>query len=393
MIKSHHRFRQWLSRRGNELWTLIQTWSPERVLGAGLSLTLVYSCIFWWSYLPRIQTDLNVSVCWPGLNFCSALKNPSEEFWQALLVIKAALGAMAGIGFLLCRGYERAALRLLAIGSVIKLGLYLLDYRLMGNFHSMPIFLSFIYILRPKDLHAAQLTLVMFYFLAGTLKLNLEWLSGQALWTPRVWTMPDLMPWGLAGVVILELCLIWLLLMPSRILKFLVWLTLVAFHCVSYNWVGWFYPAIMLTMILFMPMMWRRSSPGWRLTRWGIGSVLVLLVAHGLPHVDQFQLRSTPLSLEGSARAYTLNMIDARPTCVASLLMRIGRDRLDVIPNMREYGVRTSCDPLLLKAFAISLCRSEDSRSLVQMRMASRRGFARQAEKVISEQFECGELQ
>jgi len=303
------------------------------------------------------------------------------------------LGGLAGIGFLVGRGRERIALWLLACGSLLKLGLYLLDYRLMGNFHSMPIFLSFIYFLRPKDLNAAQLTLVMFYFLAGTLKLNLEWLSGQALWTPRVWKLTELMPWGLAGVVILELCLIWLLLMPSRPLRFLIWFTLVAFHLVSYNWVGWFYPAIMLTMILFMPFMWRKASSNWRLTRWGAASMMVLILAHSLPHFEDFKLRGTPLSLEGSARAYTLNMIDARPTCIASLMMKVGGDRLDVIPNMREYGVRTSCDPLLLKAYAVSICRSEDPRSMVQIRLASRRGFVRNVEKLASEQLECGELQ
>ena len=164
---------------------------------------------------------------------------------------------------------------------------------------------------------------MLFYFWAGTLKLNWEWVSGGALYRP-LWllTGPAVVA-ACAYVVVLELVIVWGLLSRR---SWIFWSSLaqvLLFHVMSFAVVGWFYPLLMFALLAIFPL--ARCIPGappepasasassggacrGRRSRWRSRFSLVQLTTHLYPG---------DTAITGEGRLFALHMFDARVVCEA----------------------------------------------------------------------------
>jgi hypothetical protein len=358
--------------------------------GALLALSHVVTLVFW-----TVSRDLGrllgqspeSAICWPFFEDCWRLRPVPRAAVHAALVV---YGALAVGGTVLFLG-RRAWRRWLALGYValcamnlLKAALFVLDYRLMGNYHYMLFIISFAYLFWPAKALVCRLLIVGFYVSAGSLKLNAEWLSGAALLRPALFTgwLGDA---SLAYVVLLELVLVFGLLAENALVFYATFAQLVAFHIYSWHIVGYFYPCIMFCLLAIFPLCRtagddRGSSLGarliaLRLPRSSWAALALYAAAQLAPH-----LFPGDVALTGEGRIFALNMLDAKSECSVSLITTEGSAHTEHATLRPGLGVRTRCDPIVYFAGARGLCQALGGRGEVDLGLVSRRatdGFYR----------------
>ncbi len=290
--------------------------------GCFLSLTHVVTFFFFhnngtvYNFLTKNANTL----CWPQLPFCEYLRFLSPAGVQVLLYVylcmalfavflflysaclKSSLFVSSGIGasgegvsglsvseLSVSKKPVLYAYCLLLIINIIKVYIFFMDYRFMGNYHYMPFLISFVFLFIPQKLFFIPLLIVCFYFFAGLLKVsNLDWLTGLAF--PENLNFPLFFNENIKlilcfYVVCLEIIGVWFLVFiqtnckgkellsfftffkrktlarKSRsmdiktIWKIMIYFQLILFHALSYFIVGYFYPLIMfclLSLFFFM---------------------------------------------------------------------------------------------------------------------------------------------
>lgn len=203
--------------------------------GAFLCAALVINAVEW----IRIGAAFREPIHWPIVSFAEAL-HPYAALLTWAMLLSAAVGVI--VFALLKRadwGYG-----LLAAALAFKLSLFFQDYGYMGNYHLMQHWLVLAYLVWPRKTLALPLLIVVFYFFAGTLKFNDEWLTGATLLRLPPLPMAVLTPL-LYLVIPLEIAVVWFFLIGPPWAR---WGTLglyVFFHVFSYWVVGYYYPAQM----------------------------------------------------------------------------------------------------------------------------------------------------
>lgn len=336
-----------------------------RWFGGLLSFSFVLSLLIYSEdRVLGVLSRSDLVVCWPLLPYCESWRIFSYNFWFGILALQGALSLFALERFWRAKegGNGVKAVRtgcwLLLAAALVKTLVQLQDYRLLSNYHFMHLLVSFAYLLLPGKKSGLQLLIVSFYFFAGWLKLNREWLSGSALWQPIVAIPETIMLLGTVGIVILEFVLVWGVLYASEARRWTTWTLLVLFHLVSFVWVGFMYPSLMLIIITLFPLIWqlepnerfswRKMSPIFSL------ALVVLTAGHVISHFP-----GSDSALFTRNRIFALNMIDARTQCVAMVQIRRpgGVTFLDIAGN--DFAVRTACDPIMYEGFLKRLCKEQ----------------------------------
>ncbi len=279
-------------------------------------------------------------------------------------------------GWLFWRSQTRIAYSLLFALTVFKYLCLLLDYRMMGNYHYMPFLVSFFFLFIPQKSLSLRFLITLFYVAAGSLKFNLEWLSGASIGEKPDFLPQILFEYSCAYVVALETLMVWLLWSKRRWLRFAGLAQLVLFHAVSWYWVGYFYPLIMASLLSIYPLGWHSSRDAqWRnrdsardahpgllesaskLRRTAQLALMIYILLQVLPH-----LSSADSALDGTSRILSLNMYDARSVCTGAIFLHYndGEQTKTVAyrPDLHT-GVRIHCDPILFEAEAHNLCRDQ----------------------------------
>jgi hypothetical protein len=361
-----------------------------RLFGSALALTHFFTYFFWRSLLPEALTDPFTAYCWPFFTSCYRLHGGDTAWWSAMFLAYALFSIIVGALFQSRRSAFWAWLGL-AILSLWKVGLFVLDYRFMGNYHIMPLFATLPFLFLPKKIETVRYLICLFYFFAGYLKTNPEWLSGAALGGPGWFTDTGLFPVALAYVIVLEMVFVWGLLVPWRGLRWAALAQFVAFHSLSWTWVGWFYPAIMACLLAIFPMSWREkpASDPLRLPP----SVIAFLFLFALIQVVPQAIYGPLFTLDGRIRLLSLNMFDARANCMGSILVRFEDETLDLFPNYGAYGVRIRCDPILFLAEAASICRANQKHATfrgVDVYLVARQTTGQDAYRILDRPNFCG---
>jgi hypothetical protein len=306
-------------------------------------------------------------ICWPMLPGCGALRVLLP--WQVGVWLGAIGLCAAGSFALFLRRHAAAPLFLLA-GEVLLLALLAQDLRLRRNQHYLLAFTTLAYLFVPGTLRALRGLLVLFYFWAGTLKLNEEWLSGAALYGPVPFTGLVLRA-GCAWVVVLELVLVWGLLSQRRWLFWVTLLQLALFEVASAPIVGFFYPLLMAGLLTLF---WL-SRPGREAPQdapgaegRGAGPGLDLVAPRTVPAgawalwLAFSLLQAVPrlfpgdTAITGEGRLFALHMFDAKVECASRATLRNGGQAVQVFDLSQGLAVRVACDPLVARARALSLC-------------------------------------
>src|SRR5499426_2010967 len=225
-----------------------------RWYGVAMAVLHVVTYLFWVDQ--RIAAYVNAQaepICWPLVPACEELRVLSAPGVALLLRAYFAAAIGAGILFASRRLVPWAYASLVAV-SVLKLAIMLLDYRLRMNQHYMAFFATFAYLFVPAKRDVLRVLITLFYFWAGTLKLNWEWISGAGLYRPM---------WPFSGVgvvvacvyvIVLELVVAWGLLAKHAWIFWAALAQFLLFHAMSWQVVGFFYPLLMFAILAIFPL-------------------------------------------------------------------------------------------------------------------------------------------
>lgn len=336
-----------------------------RIYGAVLSA--LHVLFAWWilhdGHLLLLAPGAD-PVCWPLVPFCESLRIFPLPVLTAIVQMHAAL-ALAATALFARPRTAPAAMRLLALLVAVEIGILSLDFRLRRNQHYMALATTLTFLALPGRRDTLRVLIVLFYVWAGALKLDVEWLSGAALYRP-LWLFTGRgIPAACIYVVAMELVLVWGLLARRAGWFWSALAQVLVFHVFSWGIVGYFYPVLMFGILSIFPLCRIRPLPAAatssllrdfltaRAARPVYVAAALFSVLQAVPH-----LYPGDTALTGEGRLYGLNMFDARVECetVAKVTLADGRQRIQPLALSRE--TRTRCDPLVARAGALALCRS-----------------------------------
>jgi hypothetical protein len=338
-----------------------------RWYGVAMAFLHVVTYLFWVDQ--RIAAYVNAQaepICWPLMPACEKLRVLSAP--GVALLLRAYFAAAIGAGLLFAsRRLVPWAYAGLVLVNALKLAIMLLDYRLRMNQHYMGFFATFAYLFVPGKRDALRVLVTLFYFWAGTLKLNWEWLSGAGLYRP-MW------PFSGAGVVaacayviVLEIGVTWGLLARRAWIFWAALAQFLLFHAMSWQVVGFFYPLLMFAILAIFPLsrlVPPRDPPGGLLAAlcrgreaWPVYALaaffsLLQLVPYAFPG-DR--------TLTGEGRLYALHMFDARATCAGWADLHNADGTATRRDLKLPLDTRIACDPIVYFNRARNLCRQRDA--------------------------------
>jgi len=364
-----------------------------RVYGAALALLNVLTVQYWRvSGEQTVMSRATEPICWPLVPNCAALRVLSDGEVHRLLQLFT-LGAVVVAALFLRRRLVPAAWTGLLALNLVKLGLLALDYRLRHNQHYMALWVAAVFLFVPGKRDALRVLIVLFYFWAGTLKLNWEWISGADLYRPLWFFTGAGVVAACAYVVVMELGISWGLL-ASRAWIFWAALAQIAlFHVMSWAIVDFFYPLLMFLLLSIYPLvrLWppgdRRGllQPLWR------GRLRPAVYA---PAVAFSLLQLTPYAfpgdraITGEGRLYALHMFDARVYCDAYAAVRGHDGSVRRVDLQLTSMPRIDCDPIVIFNRARNLCigksRLATDVAELDLRLAARRTTDPELREVIN---------
>lgn len=330
-----------------------------RYFGSLLGLTHVLTCLFWLTSPNHYVSALTDSLplCWPFLHGCEDWGRLSPQTVIVLLTLYTAVSAASAFAFLYTKTVL-PAFALLATASLIKLGIFLLDYRLSGNYHYMHFWVLFAYFFAVHKALTIRFLLVGFYLGAGVIKLNREWLTGAIFPVGTILTGQWLKV-ACAYVVVLELVLVFGLFAKRRWIFWVTLTQLFIFHAVSYFYVGFYYPSLFFCFLALFVMCEVKQGQPLRIFQlaelpWNSRAILAGFV--GLQLIPW--VLGGDRALDGRGRLLSLTMFDARPQCEMRIVARfsVGEERLPA-RYASMVDPRLICDPHVMLADARHYCR------------------------------------
>src|SRR6267142_4574789 len=338
-----------------------------RWYGGALAFLHVVTYLYWVDQ--RIAAFVGTGaepICWPLVPDCGALRILSPA--GVALALRAYFAAAVGTGLLFAsQRLVPWAYAGLVLVNALKLAIMLLDYRLRMNQHYMAFFATFAYLFVPAKRDGLRVLVTLFYFWAGTLKLNWEWISGAGLYRPM---------WPFAGmgivvacvyVIVLELVVAWGLLARRAWIFWAAFAQFLVFHALSWQVVGFFYPLLMLAILAIFPLsrlVEPRDTPdGLLASLWkgrGPRSAYAIAAVFSLLQLVPYTFPGDR-TLTGEGRLYALHMFDARPTCSGWAELR-GADGAATRRDLKlSLDTRIACDPIVYFNRARNLCRQRDA--------------------------------
>ena len=339
-----------------------------RIYGGALAFLHVLSFLTWQTVQPldNILGSGKTAICWPFFENCGAYRFLSSAGVDYVLWLYLALGLVSVVLFIPKRLLPYAYWMLLAI-NLFKILIWLQDYRLRLNQHYMALFVSLIFLLLPNKRRLLQYQIVAFYFWAGTLKLNREWLSGAALYNKPLGVPVELIPQACAYVLILELFIVFGLFSKNRWIFWSTFAQLILFHVTSWTVVGFFYPSLMFAILIIFPLARlfapQETTPSLSRLFSGYEPVSTfgfLLIFSLLQTVHWFFPGDTAVTGEG--RLFALHMFDARIVCAAQVTLHGTNGQAKEVPLTVPLTVRIRCDPIVYLSLGNSLCRTYQKR-------------------------------
>ena len=341
--------------------------------GCALSLAHIVTFFFW--NKPSIVNTWMVqnenTLCWPHFPFCESLQLSSPAIAGGVLYVYLCISVLSAV-FFLNKKTVKVAYFLFLLALFTKYGIFLMDYRFMGNYHYMHFIISLVYLFIPQKMFFIPLFIVLFYFFAGLLKTtNMEWLTGLALFKPPpVFISEEVLKILCFLVVLLETVGVWFLILKTRIREG-IFFCFVVFHAVSYYFVGYYYPLIMFTLISIFPLKWSQKQEDQKqedqkqgnqksfsvfLSRSNYRAGGVCLVVFCFCQLMPFLIKGDS-SLTGEGRLFSLNMFDANTYCRSQARVRFKNRTVEVPLPHEPLEVRIHCDPYVYFYQAQQLCQ------------------------------------
>jgi hypothetical protein len=282
---------------------------------------------------------------------------------DAVLYAYAALSLASAALFLLGPRRTGWAFAALLVLELLKAAIVFQDFRLRLNQHYMHGLVSLCFLFVPGKREVIRVLIAGFYFWAGALKLNTEWLSGAALYnTDTFWIPGPLLPYACAYVVVLEMGVVFGLFAKRAWMFWGALAQFALFHVFSWPVVGFYYPLLMFGLLALYPLC--RLLPAAasdatlaellhgrirRQTAWVLAGFSALqLVPMAIPGDS---------ALTGEGRIFAVHMFDAKIFCEADYILTERNGSVRHLEPGVAYPPRIRCDPLLHWNYARHLCR------------------------------------
>lgn len=289
--------------------------------------------------------------CWAYFPGCDVLHVPSKLFWLSYF---AGYVALAGVSlYCFFKNKVRAAYFSLLALTAVKTLFLVIDRSFMGNYHFMHLLYSLVFLVFPQKQFSLKILGAWFYLAAGSLKLNIEWLSGAAVGGGPAFLPPILQQWSYAYVVILELIVVWGLFARDSRIRWFAFVQFFIFHVVSFYWVGYFYPVIALSMLMVFPFSWLAGSTEPLVSKPILALIATLSVFQALAFISD----KDP-AIFTHRRLVSMNMYDARSICATNFLLHQEGKVIAYNPDLKPFGVRVRCDTNLVLNQAKNLCKN-----------------------------------
>jgi hypothetical protein len=337
-----------------------------RIYGAALAALHVLTAAYWIDQRTIAFLHSRAeAICWPIFQECERLRvlGPAGLSWAFLLYLLAAIGV--GLAFLSGPQATRGAYWGLVGLNVLKAVIMLLDFRLRMNQHYMAFAATAAFLFVPGKRSAVRVLVVLFYFWAGTLKLNWEWISGAGLYRP-IWLFSGVgIIVACVYVIVLELVVSWGLLARRGVLFWPALGQFVVFHVFSWPVVGFFYPLLMFSILSIFPMCRRipagdaRTDESLLVALWrgrAAWSTYATAAAFSILQLTPQAYPGDPV-LTGEGRLYALHMFDARPVCNGYAVLRHADGTRTERDLKLPLDTRIACDPVVFYNRARTLCR------------------------------------
>jgi hypothetical protein len=346
---------------------------------SGLTFAHLVTAIRWYGFsIWGLYDNSSIkSACYPFFSQCLKVSFDNPYPIKYLLITYITLSCLFFIPLLLNK--KKIALFIFLLLFAIKTFIFVSRYNIMGNYHIMHLSLIIGILLCYGQSTLYRLIVCLQYFFAGLLKINMEWLSGAAMVS-----YPRLLPEVLFGptlvyVIVLELVLIWGLLSQNHLLRRLTLLQLVIFHGYSYFIVGYFYPMIMLGILipLFIEE-WSNLKLNWsfdykRRLFYPCYAFIALIVFWNV--ASKFSEHDP--AKDGRVRYFSLNMLDAKTSCNLKLIEVLPDKTIRTlnIPALAS-AIRVWCDPVIFEGYLKRLCEDPEfkkSNSILNFHLETRR--------------------
>ncbi|XGC81985.1 hypothetical protein ACES2L_05745 [Bdellovibrio bacteriovorus] len=299
------------------------------------------------------------SLCWPTAPHCEFFRFSNSGHAALFLYFYAFLGLVTAVAF-----YLRRQNAYFLLGGLLTLKAYFssLSYGLMGNYHYMAFIVHLAFLFLPHKKQLIPFIIGIFYWGAGLLKFNPEWLSGVALVRPS-FLSPLLQHISLIYVVILETILVLALFSKKPFYRHLVLGQFFLFHLFSWHIVGYFYPLTMFLLLGLFILIPLCQEPWEAYLDQSIfknrTTVAVLGILISLQFIPYVFVKDTATS--GAPRLVSLNMLDANVQC-ESVLLRKQKNAVEIYdPFIRPPSTRTQCDPIVFLNQLSKICKNDDS--------------------------------
>lgn len=221
---------------------------------------------------------------------------------------------------------------------------FVLTDALSANYEYYLFLFGLVLLVLPHKEFFLKLTLVLFYFLASTIKLHEGWILGTYFsamktglplfpeWSTPLWT----------NLVIFEQIIgAWFLLSRNIIAQRTALAFAIAFHLYSGILVGFRYPSVVLPMVLIAFGPFFRAQPIPFDKKSIAGWILVVLLCMG-QSVSLFIPGDVKLTLEGNK--YGLYMFEANHQCISTATLTDAQGNSRTWETQRE-SARMRCDP------------------------------------------------
>jgi hypothetical protein len=335
-----------------------------RVYGLVLASVHVLTFLHWQrgSMLRRILTESAVPICWPFLEDCHRFRVFGPTALDAVLWTYLAVAVVALVLFVRPRT-AMAAYVLLGSLELVKALVIVQDYRLRLNQHYMAGFVALAFLLFPAKRRVLQYLIILFYFWAGTIKLNREWLSGASLYRRELLWLPDaLVPAACAYVVVLETILVFGLLARRPWVFWAILAQLALFHVMSWPIVGFFYPSLMLGLLSIFALSRLAAREAGRPDLMSLEaglearSTYALLAGFSLLQLVPYAFPGDS-AITGEGRLFALHMLDAQVVCESYVMLHDGQGGTRRVNLVVGGTARVRCDPLVHFNLARAFCR------------------------------------
>lgn len=331
----------------------IQAEKSLRWYGFFLTLSHVFTYLLWNKSGDHHLSILNdsVVVCWTFFQDCAIPRAWVSQHLSAVLNIYLFFSLFVSLAFLNQKMIQSAYWGLSFL-SAFKFSIFILDYRMMGNYHYMNFISLLFFLLIPHKIKTAQYLIVAFYLGAGILRFNSDWFSGVALGRQTL-LEGKVLEWAMAYVIFLELCISFLLFSKRSAIFWFAFLQFAAFHLFSSTIVGFYFPVIMFCgLSIFIldrswPAAYNSSMSRW----WGYVALIAFIFAQLYPAI-----KYPDSAVTGEGRLIALNMFDGRIQCDKRMIIKYKDQTIEKTIPDPNVGSRIFCDPLYYFYYVKSVC-------------------------------------